>query len=171
MRYPPPNRWHINWTIYKWNNAKDKELGKEPDEIIEPEGNLLLACGVSEFLKLLSGLGGTPYNAENTRICIGSNSTLEKFYQCGILASDENKATAKMDEGFPYIGDDGIGLYYQASFGENEANFVWNEVSVQNGEGVGSIALNRKTDYWGQKTGGVWTVRVRMSITDGYVYD
>ena len=165
------NRWLIDWTISKWNNSIDKENGKEPCEVVKSDGNILLIGGVREFLKLLSGLGGTPYDAEHSRICVGSSATPENFHQTGILATEEKRAIAKMDDGFPYIDGSGTTLVYQASFGEHEANFVWCEASITNGDWGNCIALNRKTDKVGPKTRGTWTIRIRISIKSGEIFD
>lgn len=169
MNISQHNRWNINWEILKWNNSDDKEYGKEPDEIIAISKNMMLIGGVCEMLKLLSGIGGTPYNSENTRIFVGSNATEENFYQPGILSLNGNFAVAKLDEGYPFVKENY--LFYQASFGNDSANFTWNEISLTNGELGNSIALNRKVESLGIKEKGTWTIRVSISITDGKIVD
>lgn len=165
----PHNLWHIDWEIYKWKNSYDKELGKPADEVFRAKKNILLCGGVSEFLKLLSGTGGIPYNAENTRIYVGDCATVENFYQTGIIATGDHCASAKLDGGYPYV--DGNKLFYQASFGNDDANFMWNEVSITNGDFKNSIALNRKEEFMGYKQEGTWTIRVTISITGNRIDD
>lgn len=123
------------------------------------------------MLKLISGIGGKPYNAENTRIYVGESAYRENFHQQGVLATGEYRACAKMDDGFPFIDEDGTTLYYQATFGENDANFRWNEVSIANGDWENCIALNRKVESMGPKIRGTWTIRVAISINDGKILD
>lgn len=163
------NRWIIKWQLKKWRDSNRKQFGYDPDEIIDFDQNMILIGGVEEMLKLISGNGGVPYNHENTRIFIGSDSTVEAFSQTGILSTGEKKFCKKLDEGYPFVYKNV--LYYQASFENDEANFLWNEISITNGDGEKSIALNRKVESLGAKTHGTWTVLIRISIIGGEIYD
>lgn len=159
-------KWCVTWQLDKWKSALDKLAGKEPYETLYDSQNIVLDLGANEMLKLITGNGGTTYSASNGYIYVGTDSTAENASQSGIQASGDNKAYAGMDSGYPVVN--GRQAIFSSSFGEDTANFKWKELSVVNGIGANAIALNRKVndkpDGWGTKSGGVWTMRMTLTL-------
>ena len=93
---------------------------------------------------------------------VGTDTTPENASQTGVIAQSGNRAYANMDGGYPQV--DGRTATFRASFGDDSANFAWNEASISNGTGVGSIAMNRKVSTMGTKSGGTWTLQMTISL-------
>lgn len=155
-------RWCAEWTVDKWHSMKDKLAGLAPYETVHEGQNIVLDGGANEILKLIAGTGGTAYNSTNAKIYVGTDTTSENASQTGVIASGGNKAYANMDSGYPIV--DGRTATFRASFGDDSANFAWNEASITNGTGVGSIAMNRKVSSMGTKNGGTWTLQLTISL-------
>ena len=155
------SQWRVTWRVEKWLDTARKLAGFGPDEVVFDSQNIVLDVGAEEMLKLITGVGGTQYSEDNAYIFVGDNATAEAANQSGVIATT-NKASAKMESGYPTV--DGRQMTFRASFGDSEANFQWNEVSVANGIGVGAVAMNRKVASLGTKTTGTWSVEVKVSL-------
>lgn len=83
------NRWDIKWEVKKYKSSKSRENGEEPVDVIDFSQNLILYEGTKEMMLLISGLGGIPFNTENTRVFVGGDSTPTAFLQMGILSNGE----------------------------------------------------------------------------------
>lgn len=156
-------QWRVHWRIEKWADTANKLLGLAPDEVLCDSQNIVLDGGANEMLKLITGTGGTPYNSTNTYIYVGSDSTPENAAQTGIIATGANAAYSLVDSGFPTIS--GRTVVFAASFGDNDANFNWREISVSNGTGANAVPLNRKVGTFGTKATGTWTIQISISLT------
>ena len=139
-------------------------LGVEYDE---SSGNLGLNAGIDTLWLLAIGNPNAQAYGTWSRIWVGDGTTPEDRTQTSLQG--ENTASAPMDEGYP-MPEPPRGMIFQATFGEDEANFSWNEWGVDNGpdqqpgSGLGGKLLNRKVEYRGTKNGGVWVFRVRVRI-------
>lgn len=157
------SQWRVEWRVEKWLDTARKLAGFEPDEISVETQNIILDVGANEMLKLISGTGGTPFDSANGYIFVGTDTSAENASQTGVLATGSNRAYAKIDSGYPSVS--GRQVVYRASFGDNEANFAWNEASITNGIGTNAVSMNRKVSALGTKTTGTWTIQITVSLT------
>lgn len=162
LNFSEHSAWAVEWTVEKWHSLEEKMAGVKPYEVVSTGQNIILDGGANEMLKIICGTGGTVYNATNAKIYVGTDTTSENASQTGVIASGGNKAYANMDSGYPKV--DGRTATFRASFSDGEANFAWNEASITNGTGVGSVAMNRKVSTMGTKSGGTWTLQLTISL-------
>lgn len=156
------SQWRVEWQVEKWFDSARKLAGLGPDEIVRDTQNVILDLGANEMLKLITGTGGTPYNANNTYVFVGTDSSTENAAQTGVLATGTNRAYAKLDNGYPTVT--GRQMVFRASFNDEEGNFAWNEASIVNGIGTNAISMNRKVSPLGTKTTGIWTIQITVSL-------
>ena len=156
------SQWRVEWQVEKWFDTARKLAGFDPDDIAYDTQNIILDNGATEMLNLITGRGGTQFSEANSYIYVGTNNTAEQASQTGVIATDGQRASAKMDSGYPSV--DGRQMVYRATFSDTQANFAWREVAITNGTGVGSIAMNRKVANLGTKETGTWTVQVTISL-------
>lgn len=162
--------WGVKTTIRKYKNdpATEEPWQTISDEVEAPVtviGNIITDGGANEMLKLIFGIAGAQaYNSTNARIFVGSNNTPENASQTGIIATSPNAASASLISGYPQVTGRSVTL--KASFGAEEANFAWNEISLKNGASGSAVALNRKVASMGTKSGGVWTVELVISVVE-----
>lgn len=154
-------RWVVNWAIEKWHSTADKLAGLAPYEVVRDGGNIVLDAGANEILNLIIGTG-TAFNSANAKIYVGTDATAENAAQTGVIATGANRAVANMETGYPTVT--GRTATFRASFGEDTANFAWNEASITNGTSSTSVALNRKVSQMGTKNGGTWTMQIVLSL-------
>lgn len=142
--------YEVKWTVEKYRD------GQLYDTILQ-EGNLLLNAGRDLLYQLLTGAGGIPFNAANSKVYVGNGTTVADATQTGLVGSSTfNKG---MESGFPAVVNGG--LRYKARFLEAEANFAWKEFGISNG----TVMLNRKVQDIGTKTSDdewVFTVEIRF---------
>lgn len=140
-----------------------KRIGCEYDE---SRGNLGLTQGLDTLCLLLIGNANCQSYA-TARIGVGDGTAPATHSQTGLQG--EHQAYTGMDSGYP-AADPPRGVLFQGRFGEDAANFSWQEWVVDNGDdvipgsGFGNKHLNRKVEYRGTKNGGVWVVQVRISF-------
>lgn len=152
--------WNVLATVEKWHDSADFEAGKEPDEVQQEKGNILLNEGIGAMLALLTGGAATAFNAANARVGVGNSTVAAAATQTALQgASSLYKA---MDSGYPSIS--GQTVNFKSTFGDAEANFAWQEWSVDNGA-VALINLNRKVVNLGTKTSGTWSLTVSITIS------
>lgn len=157
------SQWRVEWRVEKWADTARKIAGLAPDEVCMDSQNIILDAGANEMLKLISGTGGTAYNSANTYIYVGTNNSPENASQTGVIATGSNRAYAAVDTGYPVVN--GRQMIYRASFGDDVANFAWNEASIVNGIGTSAVSMNRKVSSLGTKTTGTWTLQITVSLT------
>jgi len=124
---------------------------------------------------LIAGLligEGTALDSSNAALGVGDSNNSHDATQAELEAErlDSGSKRKGMDSGFPNRDPDGAGhdhkVAFQASFGQNEANFEWHEWGVFNstGEGAGDM-INRKVEYLGEKTDAAqWVLEVEITI-------
>lgn len=171
LKFSQHSAWRVEWTLEKRHNAEDEKpyetLGDveyfKSYEKLSFAGNVILDNGANEMLKLLIGdSSATKFDNANAKIYVGTDTTPENASQTGVLATSGNKTYASMNSGYPIVS--GRTAIFRADFGNDVANFAWNEASLTNGTGVGSVALNRKVSSMGTKNGGTWTLQIQVSL-------
>lgn len=157
------SQWRVEWRVEKWFDTARKMAGFEPDEIAIETQNIIVDTGAEEMLKLIAGISGaTAFSNANAYMYVGNDNSAEAATDTGVKAQGANRASAKMDSGYPAVN--GRQVVYRASFGDSEANFAWNEAAITNGNGVSAIAMNRKVASLGTKATGTWTLQLTISL-------
>lgn len=158
-------QWKVEWRLDKYRGNlptdKDRELFT-PYEVRRGKGNLLLNEGIDEMLKLLTGEGGTAYSNANARIGVGNGNAAAAATQTA-LQGGSTKLNA-MESGYP-TAISSQQVVFRSSFASGEANFAWEEWTVDNGA-AGNKNLNRKVASLGTKVSGttwVFTVTITLS--------
>ena len=131
------------------------------EEVKIVEGNILLNEGINNGIwPLVAGDATvTPFDNAHARIGVGDGTDAEDATQTDLTGT--NTCYKGMDAGYPTYGVDQT-ITFQSTFEETEANFEWNEWTVDNGDGVN---LNRKQESLGTKQTGVWVLRVSISLS------
>lgn len=156
------SQWRCTWEVFKWSDTARKLAGLPCDDYSCETQNIILDVGANEILRIIAGTGGQAYDANNAYIYVGTDTTREDATQTGLIATGVNRAYAGMDIGYPVVN--GRQAIYRASFGDNSANFSWNESSIVNGTGTNAVAMNRKVSTLGTKVTGTWTLQITLSI-------
>lgn len=157
------SQWRVEWRVEKWLDTAKKLAGFAPDEVCVETQNIILDGGANEMLKLITGTGGTAYSNANARIAVGTDNTAENASQTGVISVGGSTASAVMDSGYPTVSD--RQAVFRSTFGDDSANFAWNEFAITNGNGGSAIALNRKVANLGVKATGTWTLQITVSVT------
>ncbi|MEM2281437.1 MAG: hypothetical protein QXZ68_05555 [Candidatus Bathyarchaeia archaeon] len=168
-------RLEAEWIIEKYHgDFKSREeaikKGAEPYEVIVKRKNLFLAEGIQLLLQLAIGTSGlTPWNATNAHIGVGDGTADASRDQTGLQGT--NKYYKGMDSGYPTVEEDTsvspatYRAVFQATFGGDEANFSWNELTVANGPGDTYVNWNRLVGNFGTKSSGsTWIAQLRLRI-------
>lgn len=143
------------------SSAVLRTLGIGPEQVDEVEGNLLLNEGIGLLLDLAIGAGGTPWNAANARLGVGDATTAEAATQTDLQAST-NKVYKAMNATYPSRSAQTV--TWQSDFGSSDANFAWNEWTIDNGNSA-AINLNRKVQSFGTKATGTWTLTGQVQLS------
>jgi hypothetical protein len=139
-----------------------RDRGAKPYEVIEAR-NLLMNGGVSCLWEALLGNGTTTagqaltyFNNANAAIGVGDSSTVAASGQTDLQAAS-NRLRIGMNATYPQHTD-GVAtgskdVQFQATFGNAQANWQWNEIGIFNSAtaGVGRM-LNRVVNNYGTKT-------------------
>lgn len=154
-------KYKTHWTIRKYLDDAAYAKGEAYDQV-EIDGNLLLNEGIQALLDLGIGAGGTAYNNANARLGVGDSSTAEAAGQTDLQAAS-NKTYKAMEASYP--SRSGQTLSFRSVFGSADANYAWNEFSVDNGAGAGKN-LNRKVSTQGTKASGqTWTLDLSITLS------
>lgn len=146
-------------------------------EVLEVPGNTALLGGIELIWKLVTGQGDNTTNyffdANNLTIGIGNSSATATASQTGLLGS--SKAYKGLDQStqvtYPVITENVLTV--RAKFGPEDANFVWNEWGLLNGnpDNLGSrdsdtvIQYNRRVEPMGTKvSGSTWVIVADVRI-------
>lgn len=151
------------WTITKFADDEAFER-REHFEVVEVPGNLLLNEGITEFLALIAGTGGTAFSNANARLGVGDSNTAAAAAQTALQAVT-NKLYKTMEAGYPTVT--GQSIAFRAVFGSAEANFAWEEFSVMNGADEATAKnLNRKVSAQGTKAAGqTWQLDLTIAFS------
>jgi hypothetical protein len=151
--------WKAKWFITKYKGEP------KPENLIESialNGNLLLKEGINAIWTLVAGGTETAFNNANARIGVGDSNASADPNQTDLQGV--NKAYKGMDEGYPTFGS-GEKIVFRSTFGTAEANFAWNEITVDNGVASGKN-LNRKVAALGIKTSDqTWVVQLEIMLS------
>ncbi len=149
------------WTIEKF--ADDRAFAsRQPYDVATIEGNLMLNEGINEIWTLVAGGGGTAYSNANARCGVGDSSAAEAATQTDLQAAT-NKLYKAQNASFPTTGSQQI--VFKCDFGSSDANFAWNEFTVDNGS-TPSKNLNRKVSSQGTKASGqTWTLTLTITLS------
>lgn len=152
------------WIVRKFHSMEDYLAGKSPYEIVEEKENLLLNEGIQLLEDLLIGAGGTVYDNTNAYLGVGDSSTAEAATQIGLQAAT-NKLYKGMEATYPSRASQTV--TWRSVFGDTEANWAWNEVSLSNAIGGDTgVNLNRKVPGdLGTKASGTWTLDLQITIS------
>ena len=151
--------WTVRTRLEKFRRGDDPATA-QPYEIFEEEENLLLNEGITRLLNLLIGGGGTAYNNANARIGVGNGNAAAAATQTALQGG--STLFKAMDGGFPSIA--GQSVSFKATFSDSEANFAWEEWTVDNGA-TANENLNRKVSAMGTKASGSWVLTVTITIS------
>ena len=102
----------------------------------------------------------TFFDNANAHIGVGDSTTDFSAAQTDLQAAT-NKLRKGMEVGYPTRSDNV--LTFKASFGDAEANWVWNEWGVFNADTYG-VMINRKVESLGTKAGGTWNLTVTNTL-------
>lgn len=166
--------WDPKWTIKRFANDADFAAGK-PSDVIDPvtgkalpavsefNGNLLLNEGIAVLLDLACGLASpTAFNNASARIGVGDSSTAASASQTDLQAAT-NKTYKAMESSYPSRSSQTV--TFRSVFGTSDANYSWQEFTVDNGSGEAKT-LNRKVSDQGTKASGqTWTVDVAITVS------
>lgn len=137
----------------------------EPEETQLVHGNLLLQEGINEIWNLVTGVAaGSAYSNANARIGVGDSSTAEAATQTDLQAG-ANKTYKGMNASYPQLSGTGnVTCSWQSDFLTGEANYAWNEWTVDNGS-VRLKNMNRKVASLGTKASGTWTLTAQITLS------
>lgn len=154
-------KYKTTWKIEKYASDEAYSQGHKYEEVVF-DGNLLLNEGITRLLNLLTGTTTNPYNNANARLGVGDSATAESAAQTDLQAST-NKLYKAMEATYPTITSQSVA--FRSVFGSSEANWAWQEFSVDNGSGPGEN-LNRKVSSQGTKASGqTWTLTLTITFS------
>ena len=180
-----PARWQCDFTIAKYNVAEimspveiDRyinrmgmtaaQLGIDPYEIQDHQGNALVYGGASAIWERLKGTGVTAFDNSNAYLGVGDSTTAVASDQTDLQAST-NKFRKAMEATFP-THTDGTStashaqMVYKSSYSTAQANYAWNEWALFNASSSGRM-LNRRVFSGGTKTSSdTWTLTVTFTL-------
>ena len=139
------------------------------EEVVECPGNLLLNAGIAHILDQLHGATTDPLNNANTRLGVGNSATAEAATQTDLQAAAgaANRQFKLMNATYPSRAAQTAS--YQSDFTSGEANFIWNEWGIDNGNATGTTVvapmLNRKVASLGTKATGTWTLTATLTLS------
>lgn len=176
-------RWKCHTTVAKYR-VDDFHAGRDPYEVHEEEGNLLMIGGADVmWLGITNGMSGTSglKNTYFTRtlgaaLLIGDTNTAAASSQTDLLASSgaTHRWVQGVDSGFPThttgtAASTSTKILFKATVSSANANFAWAEWGVGNkvsqAKAYPGRLLNRKVQSLGTKTSaGVWALTVTLSL-------
>lgn len=122
----------------------------------------LTTAGVN-FLSQAAIGQGTPFNAANARLGVGSGNNAFAVSQTDLQGS--GKYRKAMDSGYPTITPPKV--TFKATYAQSEANFPWNEWGIFNAA-TGGVMLNRVVESNGTKQSNqTWVLEVEITFAIG----
>ena len=133
-----------------------------PYEVVRFSKNLGLTAGLTLLGSLMCGGAGTAFDSASAYLGVGDSTTAAAVGQTGLQGS--NKAYAGMEAGYPTFGSSPT-VTWKASFGDGEAQYAWEEFTLENADLGSGTAFFRKTSSKGTKAGGeVWDITVSVTF-------
>lgn len=149
-------KWQPKWVVEKYD-----ENGELYD-VVELDGNCLLNEGINEMWKLITGKGGTPFNNTNSYIGVGDGTATAYPTQTGLLGT--NKTYMKLDSSYPIV--EGQTIKLQATYGPDDANHEWQEITLASGSSDVAVNLNRAVGDLGRKAQGTtWLAHLEIILS------
>jgi hypothetical protein len=150
--------WEGRATVRKfW--ADEDPTRATPYEVVESEPNLLLTAGVTRMWNLVTGAGGTAYNATNARIAVGSGTTAAAAGQTALVTEIGRQVV----DGTPTVS--GNTVTFLATFGTGSSNAAWQEIGITDSASAGTF-LNRLVNNFGTKTlSASWVASMAISLS------
>ena len=133
-----------------------------PYETVLGTKNGLLNEGINALWTLVAGGAETAFSNTDARLGVGDSSTAFNATQTDLQAAT-NKLYKAMESGYPTYGSTQK-ITFKSSFGSGDANYAWNEWSVDNGSAAAKN-LNRKVESLGTKASGTWVLTVEISLS------
>ena len=171
--------WNPRWSIHKFYEHRDSVFKAAHVQGLPVEflldnfeslgalsfrGNLLLNEGINELWTLLGGTGATKFDNTNAYIGVGDSATAADATQTGLQAAT-NKLYKAMDTSYPTYGSSQK-VTHRSTFGTSDANWVWNEITVANGNSDAAKNLNRKVQSMGTKASGTsWVATQEITLS------
>lgn len=152
------------FTTRKFRTAADHAAGRSFEELVSY--NEFTDMGLAWFWQTAFDPG--PDNLKSARIVVGDGT--KEFDRYDDKLAGDNRSAQPLDEGFPdyeIIVEDGQpdvcrGIF-QATFGESEAVFEWEERGVLTS---GGVLIDRSVGSQGFKVmGAVWVVVAELDLT------
>ncbi len=149
--------WHPHYKVEKYNDGK---LDREPDEVIEWDGNVMADLGINLMLDLLIGGGGTDYDNTNGYLGVGNSAVAADSTQTDL----QGASTARVIiDAIATIAAET--LTFVATFGAAAGNFAWEEVGIFNGAAGGTM-LTRSVSALGTKAAGAtWVLTITLTVS------
>jgi hypothetical protein len=157
--------WKIEKYLGDFKEAKDIPKDLKPYATVDFEGNVLLNEGINELWTLVAGTGATKFDSGNAYIGIGDSSATPTDPTLTGLQAATNKLYKAMDSSYPTYGSSQKATW-RSTFGVDDANWAWNEITVANGGSNAAKNLNRKVQAMGTKASGTtWVCTLEITVT------
>ena len=151
-----------------------QELGLDPDDTADWEGNLLTTAGLTRLVSLFVGAGGQAPTNTAARIGTGNGAGTAAVGDTDLSASagSTNRWFNILDATFPTIS--GAVATFKSTFASGDGNYAWNEwgidigtPTVTSGATVNTTLLNHKTSAaLGTKaSGSTWAFTVTITFS------
>lgn len=149
--------WHAEWKLEKYN---DGNVNREPDEVIEFSGNLLMNLGINVMLDLLTGAAGTDFDDTNGHLGAGNSSAAAVATQTDLQGASKTRIQV---DALPTRAAQT--LTFVATFGSADGNFAWEEVGIFNNS-AGGVMLSRRVSALGTKaSGATWVLTITLAVS------
>lgn len=142
--------------------------GAVPYEVVTAPHNLLVNVGIDRILDQLIGATTSPYNAANSRIGVGDDTTAATASQTDLQAgAGSTHRQFKLVSSGPTRASEIV--TWIATFGTAEGNFHWQEWCIDKGTADGTTIttpmMNRKVVDLGTKTSAAaWQFTVTLTL-------
>jgi len=153
--------WHAAYKLEKYNDCEaDDVAGREPDEVVEFEGNLLMNAGINVMLDLLIGAAGTDFDNTNGYLGVGNSSTAAAATQTDLQGASKSRVII---DALATIS--GQTLTFVSTFGSAVANFAWEEVGIFNASSGGTMLSRRVSSLGTKASGATWVLTVTLTVS------
>ncbi len=152
-----------HWEMWKRAGAAKRDL--YVDDFYEALNlNHELDTGCSLLFALMRGGGGTVWSNANAHIGIGDSNTAVTDTQTGLIAA-VNKFYEPMDATFPKEALLGREHQFEATVADGDAEYAWEEFTLENTSGATDVAFNRIVQSQGTKVAGqVRTITLKLTF-------
>lgn len=136
------------------------KVGKEkPYEVIVKKGNVALNEGINAIWTLVCGGSETVYDNTNARVGVGDGTSAEDSSQTGLQGV--NQAFKQMNATYPQYGSNQKAVF-QGTFNDGEAEFAWEEFTVDNGATPNKNLVRKVTSVGTKPSGEIWRLTIEV---------